>query len=1199
MQGEERLFRALLDCGAEVNLISQRFVVQYDLQPVDAVLPTTRTIGGHSMYCYGAYKLDYWLVDSWGHGRECRTLFYAVDQQGPDLVLGMPALSQLHILVDPQAEQWRFKVDAGNLQIDKAEEFTQAIEKEPNVFAIVCAATVRGEQGDSPSLELPRELLEYEDVFSNDKASVLPALKQGDHAIEVEDGKEPPYGPLYNLSQVELAELRRYLEGALQKGWIRHSTSPAGAPILFVPKKDGGLRLCVDYRGLNAVTVKNRHPLPLITETLDRLCGAKVFSKMDLKDAYHRIRIKAGDEWKTAFRTRYGHFEYLVMPFGLANAPATFQAYINRALAGLVDVTCVVYLDDILIYSAEPAEHWGHVKQVLERLRQFSLYANLKKCQFYTGRVEFLGFIVTTDGVAMDQERVSTIKEWPRPKSYRDVQVFLGFANFYRRFIQGYSTIAAPLTGLLKGSKEGKKAGKLEWTDNAEQAFRQLRDVFANAPFLSHYNPGKPLRLETDASNFGLGAVLSQQDNDGHWRPIAFWSRKMIPAEQNYETHDQELLAIVAAMKQWRHYLEGSPFTIEILTDHNNLRGFMKQKELSGRQARWALKLAAYDFEIFHRSGKTNPADPTSRRPDYEGISPLNTQLLPTLQNKLALWDNKESERSKGIVAAMTPAFQIAGIQVVIPRKEVMDVPETAYEEPRRSIKTLIRELQAHDDWVNSFRTDDGESTKRYRTRSQAWAMDQEGLLRHKDRLYVPGDAAVREELITKCHDDPLAGHFGAAKTHELLARKYHWNGSLKEVTDYVRTCDVCQRMKVPRHRPYGALSSLPITKSPWKEISMDFITGLPPSKYKGVVYDAILVIVDRFTKMVRYIPTTTTVDASQLAELFHTEIVCRYGMPDGIVSDRGSVFTSDFWSAICYHSKIKKRLSTAFHPQTDGQTERQNQVLEHYLRVFADEKQTNWAGLLSMAEYAYMNSWHTAIGTTPFHLMYGYHPEIRYEIEDDSAEGKVPAANDRIKQLQTLRDETAERLRSAIELHAKYYNKSHLPQEYKVGDLVMLATKNLKQKRPSKKLSHKYVGPFRIVDKVGAQAYRLLLPSSYRIHNTFHVSLLEPYHLRASDATMDFMQPPELIDDDELWEVEEIIDKVRNHEGVWYKVKWTGWGEEYNQWLPNQELTNARTLTEKFDASAANKRKKSTSSENEQHQSTTPTQHKRRRKGL
>ena len=1162
-------FVALLDCGAQLNLISQKLVTQWDLEPVAAHLPTPGAINGTDMYCYGAYQLKYWLVDSWGQGKECCTLFYAVDLQGQEAILGMPGLSQLRVVIDPEARQWRFKVNPARLEVDAPAEFAQGIGDKSQVYALICAAVAREDPEDLPPPEIPKELSEYEDVFSKELAGHLPALKQGDHAIDVMEGKEPPYGPLYNLSQTELAELRRYLEDALKKNWIQHSTSPAGAPILFVPKKDGGLRLCVDYRGLNAVTIKNRHPLPLITETLDRLCGAQRFTKLDLKDAYHRIRIRSGDEWKTAFRTRYGHFEYLVMPFGLANAPATFQAYINRALAGLVDIICVVYLDDILIYSAEEAEHWKHVKRVLERLRNFALYASLKKCQFNTTKVEFLGFVVSTDGVAMDQERVATVKDWPKPQTYREVQVFLGFANFYRRFIYRYSNIAAPLTNLLKGSKDGKKPEPLEWSEKAQNAFDQLRDAFSSAPFLRHFDPNRKLRMETDASNFALGAILSQQDEDGHWRPVAYWSRKMIPAEQNYEVHDQELLAIVAAMKQWRHYLEGSAHCIDILTDHHNLKAFMKQKALNPRQARWALRLAAYDFEIFHRPGKLNPADAPSRRPDYEGASPLNTTLLPTLQNKLSLWEDKNDSRQKELIAAMTPAFQIAGIQVVVPRREIKGVPETAYEEPKRPMKSLIRQLQPHDKWMQSFKENMGPTQERPRNRSQAWNLDSEGLLRHNNRLYIPCDQGLREELINNCHDDPLAGHFGAAKTQELLSRKYYWNGMTDEVAEYVKSCDVCQRTKSPRHRPYGQLGSLPVTNKPWKELSMDFVTGLPPSKYRGKVYDAILVVVDRFTKMVRYLPTTTTIDAAELAELFYAEIVCRYGTPAGVVSDRGSLFTSAYWSAICYHAKIKRRLSTAFHPQTDGQTERQNQVLEHYLRTFTNAKQSNWSSLLPMAEFAYMNSWHSSIGTTPFFLMYGYHPEINWEIEDDSIEGEVPAANEKIRSMQALRDETAERLRRANDSQAKHYNKLHKEQTYKVGDLVMLATKNLKQKRPSKKLSHKFIGPFRIVDKVGAQAYRLLLPSTFRIHNTFHVSLLEPYRLRdCADASEVFMQAPELIDDEELWEVEEIVDKVKNKQGVWFKVKWTGWGEVYNQWLPDKELDGARELVHDFEQS-------------------------------
>ena len=1201
--GDIRLLSGLVDPGAKINLINQAYVTQWEIPSVSAALPLPGFLDGESRYCYGAHELTYDLVDSWGQRRQCTTLFYAVNYSGPDVIFGMPMLADQAILVDPQTASWRFQIRTSKLSLEAPKQFARNLESQKEVYALICAAVDTRETEESRNLnKLPDELADYADQYDDQKAGILPEQGRGDHAIDLVENQEPPFMSLYNLSQTELAELRRYLDDALLKGWIKHSTSPAGAPILFVPKKDGGLRLCVDYRGLNAVTIKNRHPLPLITETLDRLCGAVLFTKLDLTNAYHRIRIKKGDEWKTAFRTRYGHFEYQVMPFGLANAPATFQAYINKALRGLIDIFCVVYLDDILIYSSDPAEHWRHVRLVLERLKQYQLYVNLKKCEFATTKVEFLGFIVSTDGVQMDPERVRTIQEWPPPKSYRELQIFLGFVNYYRRFIEGYSKLSAPLTGLLKGSKGGKKSGPFQWSDEQEQAFRRLRDAFVSIPILHHYDPIKKIKMESDASNFAVAGIISQQDQFGNWRPVAFWSRKMIPAEQNYETHDQELLAIVALFQQWRHYCEGAAHPIEVWSDHNNLRGFMKQKQLNSRQARWALKLAAYDFEIFHQAGKTNPADGPSRRPDYEGVSEWNTRLLPTLQNKLALTseipvalseregsedvldvaslgvaeDRTLSRNRREILEYLGPMFQLAGVQVIIPRREVRATPESPYEESQRPMKTLIKELQAKDDWTKKIRSEHEEPGHRQRGRVNKWQFDSEGLLRRNGCLYIPGDQAVREELISRNHDDPLAGHFGTDKTLELIQRKYYWPACGEQVRNYVKTCDVCQRTKVPRHKPYGELKSLPATNIPWKEITMDFVTGLPSSKRRGVVYDSILVVVDRCTKMARYIPVTTKITAVELAETFFEEIVLRYGVPGGIVSDRGSVFTSAFWSAVCYHAKIKRKLSTAFHPQTDGQTERQNQVLEHYLRTFADAEQAQWANQLPLAEFAYNNASHNSTGSSPFYLLYGFNPDIHYEVEDDSAEERIPAAKDRIKHLHEMRQALTERLKHASSKQAEYYNKKHKPMEYHVGDLVMLSTRNLKQKRPSKKMSHKFVGPFRVEDKVGAQAYRLTLPTSYRIHNTFHVSLLEKYHHRAGDQVAEqMMQAPDLIDDEEQWEIEEILGRTGGKKGIWYKVKWLNWGDAYNQWLPAEELENAPDLVRKFDEQAPRKRRR------------------------
>jgi len=311
--------------------------------------------------------------------------------------------------------------------------------------------------------------------------------------------------------------------------------------------------------------------------------------------------------------------------------------------------------------------------------------------------------------------------------------------------------------------------------------------------------------------------------------------------------------------------------------------------------------------------------------------------------------------------------------------------------------------------------------------------------------VYIPSEPAVIAELLRKYHDDPLAGHFGETKTHALLKRYYYWPQMRADVKEYVASCDICQRTKSPRHRPYGELNSLPQPKRPWSELTMDFITGLPPCKRKGDVYDSILVVVDRYTKVALYIPTQKTVSATELAETFFERVISRYGLPDGIVTDRGSVFTSAYWSDFCFYTKAKRRLSTAFHPQTDGQTERQNQTLEHYLRVFCSEEQNDWVHLLPYAEFAYNSSEQAAIRMSPFFACYGFTPRIHFDVEDDARKGEVPAAKDRVETIKVMREKMVTRWKEASEAQAKSYNKRHKPISFKKGDLVMLITNNLK----------------------------------------------------------------------------------------------------------------------------------------------------------
>ncbi|KAJ1132224.1 hypothetical protein NDU88_010551 [Pleurodeles waltl] len=396
---------------------------------------------------------------------------------------------------------------------------------------------------DEPSL--PPEYSDFKDVFDPVKASVLPPHRSYDCRIDLIPGAPLPNNRVYALTDKETKYLRTYLDDLLQSGFIRHSTSPVSSPLFLIPKPDKSLRACIDYRGLNKATIKNKYPLPLIPVLLDQLRHSTVYTKLDLRGAYHLVRVKEGDEWKTAFKTKFGLFEYTVMPFGLCNAPAAFQFFINEVLHEFLDVCVIVYIDDILIYSKNSEEHTQHVCAVLSKLKENHLFAKLEKCTFNVNKVDFLGYCLSPQGITMDVKKISAIADWPEPSSVKDIQKFLGFANFYRRFIAHFADIAAPITTLLR------KGQRFLWTDEAAHAFQLLKQKFTSAPILKHPDPDLPFFVEADASQVALGGVLSQRDAvDGQLHPIAFYSKKLLPAEQNYTVAERELLAIKVAFSE-------------------------------------------------------------------------------------------------------------------------------------------------------------------------------------------------------------------------------------------------------------------------------------------------------------------------------------------------------------------------------------------------------------------------------------------------------------------------------------------------------------------------------------------------------------------------------------------------------------------------------------------------------------------------
>ncbi|UTT89702.1 hypothetical protein NDA17_007024 [Ustilago hordei] len=901
----------------------------------------------------------------------------------------------------------------------------KGVEMEVEVDKVVMAA------------DIPKPYQHLRDVFDEVEADKLPHHTEHDLHLELIEGGKPPQGPLYLKGPKEMSELRRYLDENLEKGFIRPSKSPARSPVLFVPKKDGGLRLCVDYRGLNEITVKNRAPLPLIEEQLFLLRKAKIYTKLDLRAAYNLIRIAKGDEWKTAFGTQLGLYEYLVMPFGLANAPAHFQSFINDIFRDIIGIYVVVYLDDFLIFSDTEEAHVKHVTEVLTRLRSNRLFAKLSKCEFHTKTVEFLGYIIKPTGIEMDPEKVCTVKEWPMPESIHDIQRFLGFANFYQRFIAHFAHIAKPLTALVKPIERFKK---FELPEEAQQAFHKLIQAFTSAGVLQHFDYHLPTRLETNASDFAIAGVL-KQEHEGRWHPVAFYSRKMSSAEKNYEMHDKELLAVVACLTQWRHMLAGLPSQLVILTDHEALKYFKSQRCITGRQARWAILLADFDFILQYRPGdKGGEPDALTRRTDMQPAGEEQDhnvrQLLPPRVFK------ETADHDSTLVAPMLSMESIAS----------------------KGLKDLVKIFQPLDQELQEIH------------RKKPFEL--------KDDLWYSGGRLVIPKVIMP------------GRTNNRHSR--------------------------------SAKEPLATPDRPWGSISLNFIEGLPPSKkYDSKTYDSILVIVDRLTKFAILAPTHKTVTAKQTAVLLYGHMVRLFGYPDHMVSDRGRQFISGAWKAFAEQMGVKHSLSTAYHPQTDGQTERVNQVIEQYLRMYCNYEQDDWANLLDTAAFVYNNMVHNSIGVSPFFACYGWnpkaHPDIpqRLGVNDPGRFEYLMDGKEHCKYLQ-------EQIREAQRRSVDQYNRKHKDIEFKVGDMVYINCQNWKTRRPTPKLDTRFAGPYPVQE-----------------------------------------QPtiPSLPDEDLNLEVKALIDK-RSHNGTTeYKVLWRGYSEEAASWEPVENL-NCPDLIQEYEVS-------------------------------
>jgi hypothetical protein len=709
-------------------------------------------------------------------------------------------------------------------------------------------------------------------------------------------------------------------------------------------------------------------------------------------------------------------------------------------------------MDDILIATSGDLEsHRKRVIQVLQKLKDNDLFLRPEKCSFHKKEVEYLGMIVGQGKVKMDPVKVKGIADWPQPTNLKELRSFLGFANYYKDFIDHYSSLTRPLHELTK------KNTPWHWNDPEHQAFTKLITAFISYPVLRNPDPIKQYILDCDASEFAIGATLSQDFQDGR-HPIAYYSKSLLPAEKNYDIYDRELLAIINAVKAFRHLLLGAQQEFLIRTDHKNLKYFKSPQKITPRQARWNEFLQDYNFKLTHIPGKSNTiADLLSRRTDLKG-----------------------------------------GVN---PNDQVTILPEHLFAR----------------------------------------------------KIYLENDPETRRKALFQIHDSPIGGHPGISNTWSLVKRRYEGPKLRKFVEEYVKGCAKCQESKVITHLKRAPLYRFDtqVEQGPFQYVSMDLITDLPPSNK----YDSILTIVDQgCSKAAKFLPCHKTIDGQGVAQLYFKHLFPWFGIPKRIISDRDPRFASHFSKEVCKATGIQQNLSTAFHPRTDGQSERMNRWIEDYLRQFVRGSQNNWSSLLPIAEFAH-NTWkHEHTNHTPHELIIGFNPTASITIPDDS----VPTAQERLKTLVKARQIAQKSLQRRI----KPLNP---PRTFVTGDKVWLDARNLSVKTPSKKLSPRRYGPYEVVKQISPVTYRLQLPHTMRIHDVFHVDLLIPYHETEAYGINHPRPPPVLVNGEEQYEVDEIIDDRISRRKEQYLVHWKGYPPGELEWVNATDMNAPELIAEYY----------------------------------
>lgn len=955
--------------------------------------------------------------------------------------------------------------------------------------------------------KLAELLIKYQDSFAKSKTEYgkCSVLK---HKIDTAEAA-PVRQPLRRTPQAFEGEEEKYIQEQLKAGVIQPSSSAWSSPIVMVRKKTGDVRVCIDYRKLNERTIKDAYPLPRIDMCLDCLASAKIFSTIDLQSAYMQLEVAEEDRHKTAFITKYGLFEYLVMPFGLCNAPSTFQRCIELVLRGLQWNILLVYLDDIIVMATNFDEHLERLEEVFKRLLGAGLKMKPSKCELFKTEVLFLGHTVSQEGIKPNPKTIESVLSWKIPENVKEVQSYLGLCSYYRQYIENFSHVAAPLTKLTK------KNVKFVWDESCQTAYELLKEKLCSAPILAFPRPGLKYILDTDASDIGIGGVLSQVQ-DGKERVIAYASKKLNSSQQRYSVTRRELLAVITFMNQFRHFLLGQEFLLR--TDHSSIRWIFEFKDPRGQVARWLEVLAQYHFTIEHRPGaKHQNADSLSRK-DYEKRScdhtSEETDSCPECQTKdweefFIEVDNvvdlgvpvenaevRNETTSKNCHLRALTRGQAKKIhqedtlqQQNRNTSEAREVtPETMFVPSYTSIEIQLLQREDKDlgvlhSWLdkNYIPTRDevaqcSPAVRKYWLNTEN-IVRKRGILYQKRLIFAPVEKqnwqllvpkTLRLEIIRNNHDTLLGGHYGVNKTSEKIKQKFYWFLMNQDIKLYIRQCQQCNKIKDPRKKPKARLG-LYLAGYPLDRLAVDVMGPMPLTKDKNKY---ILVIGDYFTRWMEAYSLPSQ-HAEVIAEKLVHEFIARFGTPLEIHSDQGRNFESALFKEVLKLLQIKKTRTTAYRPKSNGLIERFNSTLGRMIKKFVDHNKSNWDKHLNLLLAAYRSTIHPATGYSPNMLMFGRELNIPSDILYPFPRPEEPAdvheyVSDLRERLEDIYHTVRKNLKTAAERQKQDYDSRMVENIYQRGDVVY------KREGAGRKLDCKYTGPFIIVECLSPSVYKI-----------------------------------------------------------------------------------------------------------------------------